>query len=216
MIPEHHTRAGRSTRELADRRYKTRVRFILPMIGVVLLLPAILLYNSNSLSKWGLIGGFVFVGVALVMRSVMKFTDAREEKMIREEKRATRGAEGEEAIGAILDSLGDDYLVLHDVVSPYGNIDHIVIAKHGSLFLLETKAHGGRVSVVNGRVLVNDREPEKNFISQALSNTFWLRDRVREATVCGVRPDYGLIALNARLKSPARGARHLSPDTSTF
>jgi hypothetical protein len=32
----------------------------------------------------------------------------------------------------------------------------------------------------------------------------------------GVRPDYGLIALNARLKSPARGARRLFPDTSTF
>jgi hypothetical protein len=32
----------------------------------------------------------------------------------------------------------------------------------------------------------------------------------------GVRPDYGLIALNAPLKFRARGARHLSPDTFTF
>lgn len=182
MIPEHHTRAGSSTRDLANRRYKTRVRFILPMIGAVLLLPALLLYNSNFFSKWGLIGVFVFAAVALVMRLVMKSTDTREDTMIREEKRATRGAEGEEAIGSILDSLGDEYLVIHDIVSPYGNIDHIVIAKHGSLFLLETKAHGGRISVVNGRVLVNGHEPEKDFIAQTLNNTFWLRDRVRETT----------------------------------
>jgi hypothetical protein len=32
----------------------------------------------------------------------------------------------------------------------------------------------------------------------------------------GVRPDYGLIALNAPLKFRARGARHLSPDTFNF
>jgi hypothetical protein len=102
--------------------------------------------------------------------------------MIRDEKRATRGAEGEETIGAMLDSLGDEYLTVHDVVSRYGNIDHVVIAKHGGLFLIETKAHGGKVSVVNRRVLVNGREPEKDFIAQALKNTYWLRDRVREVT----------------------------------
>ncbi len=32
----------------------------------------------------------------------------------------------------------------------------------------------------------------------------------------GVRPDYGLIALNAPLKFRACGARHLSPDSLTF
>jgi hypothetical protein len=176
------TPAGRSTREMADTRYKARVRFILPMVGVVLLLSGIALYNSNSLSKLGLVGVIVLLGVALVMRFVMNFTDAREQKMIREEKRATRGAEGEEMIGAILDSLGDGYLVIHDIVSPYGNIDHIVIGKHAGLFLIETKAHGGRISVVNGRVLINGHEPEKDFIAQALKNTYWLRDKVREVT----------------------------------
>lgn len=177
-----HTPAGRSVRDLANRRYKARVRFILPMVGVVLLLSGIALYNSKSIPKLGLIGGFLFLGLAGAMRVVMSFTEARERKMIRGEKRATRGAEGEEAIGAILDSLGDEYLVVHDVVSRYGNIDHVVIARHGGLFLLETKAHGGRVSVVNGRVLVNGREPEKDFIAQTLRNTYWLRSRVREAT----------------------------------
>jgi len=174
--------AGRSVRDFIKRRYKARVRFILPMVGVVLLLSGIALYNSKSFSKLGLIGGFLFLGLAVVMRVVMSLTDARERKMIREEKRATRGAEGEETIGAILDTFGDEYLVVHDVVSRYGNIDHVVIAKHGGLFLLETKAHGGRVSVVNGRVLVNGREPEKDFLAQTLNNTYWLRDRVREAT----------------------------------
>jgi hypothetical protein len=175
-------RAGRSTRELAHRRYKARVRFVLPMVGVVLLLSAFLFFNSRFLSKFGLIGAFGFVAVAVVVRSVINLTDAREKKIIREERRAVRGAKGEEAIGSILDSLGDSYLVIHDVDSPYGNIDHIVVAQHAGIFLIETKAHGGRVSIANGRLLLNDHEPEKDFIAQALKNTFWLRDRVREAT----------------------------------
>jgi hypothetical protein len=150
------------------------------MLGVVLLLSGIVLYNSHSFSKPGLSGVLVLLGVFVVV--LMKLTDARERKMIREEKRAIRGAKGEEAVGAILDSFGDDYLVVHDVGSPYGNIDHVVIARHAGIFLIETKAHGGRVSVANGRLLVKGHEPEKDFIAQALKNTFWLRDKVGEAT----------------------------------
>ena len=58
--------AGRSVRDFIKRRYKARVRFILPMVGVVLLLSGIALYNSKSFSKLGLIGGclfFLFFGV---------------------------------------------------------------------------------------------------------------------------------------------------------
>ena len=35
-----------------------------------------------------------------------------------------------------------------------GNIDHVVVAETG-VFLLETKAHGGKVSVATGGLLVN-------------------------------------------------------------
>jgi hypothetical protein len=44
--------------------------------------------------------------------------------------------------------------------------------------LIETKAHGGKVSVVEGSLLVNGHEPEKDFIVQALKNTYWLRDKI--------------------------------------
>jgi hypothetical protein len=203
------TPAGRSTREMADTRYKARVRFILPMAGVVLLLSGIALYNSNSLSKLGLVGVIVLLGVFVVMRVVMNLTDARERRMIREEKRATRGAEGEESIGSILDSLGDGYLVIHDVVSPHGNIDHIVIGKHAGLFLIETKAHGGTISVVNGRVLVNGHEPEKDFIAQTLRNTYWLRDKVREVTGLDIWITPVLVFANAFVEQtpPMKGVR---------
>ncbi len=92
--------------------------------------------------------------------------------------RAIRGAKGEEKIGSILDGLGEDYLIIHDIESPYGNIDHIVISKQSGVFLLETKAHGGRVSVNDGHLLVNGHNPEKDFIAQALNNTYWLKETI--------------------------------------
>jgi hypothetical protein len=177
-MSKHDKRAGRSTREMADKRYRARVRFILPMVGLVILL--LLILNVSKALK---VGGFAFLAVAILVRLVMGFTDAKEKKMIREERRAVRGAKAEEEIGSILAGLsGDYYKFISDVVSPYGNIDHIVIGKRTGLFLIETKAHGGRVSVKNERLLVNGHEPEKDFIAQALRNTYWLRERAHDVT----------------------------------
>ena len=158
---------------MAARRYKNRVWFVLLTIGLVLLV-IVLANNSKALG----IGGFGFLGLIVLARLIMNYSDTRTKKMIKEERRAIRGAKGEEKIGAILENLGEDFLIFHDVESPFGNIDHIVISKQSGIFLLETKAHGGKVSANNGRLLVNGHEPEKDFITQCLNNTYWLRDKV--------------------------------------
>jgi hypothetical protein len=44
--------------------------------------------------------------------------------------------------------------------------------------LIETKAHGGKVKVEGGTLLVNGKLPEKDFIAQALKNSFWLKDEI--------------------------------------
>ena len=93
----------------------------------------------------------------------------RIDRSVKEERRAIRGAKGGELIAAMLEGLGDRFLVFHDLPSPYGNIEHLVVSKQ-TVFLVETKAHGGRVSV-NGQIQVNQRSPEKDFIAQVLSNT---------------------------------------------
>lgn len=174
-------RAGQSTREMAAKRYKNRVWFVLGTFAVVLLI----LFLANNSSALG-IGGLGFLGLIVLARVVMNYSDARTKRMFKEEKRAIRGAKGEEKVGSILETLAEDYLVIHDIVSPFGNIDHIVISKEGGIFLIETKAHGGRVSVKDGHVLVNGHDPEKDFIAQVLRNTYWLRDKVCETI--GVEP----------------------------
>jgi hypothetical protein len=175
-MKSYEKQAGQSTRDMATRRYKTRIWFVLFMLAAALVI-LVLVFNSKALD----IGGFGFFGLLVLYRLIVDFTEVKAKKMKKAERRAVRGAKAEEKIGSILAQLGPDYRVIHDVVSPYGNIDHIVISQQNGIFLIETKAHGGKVSVVEGRLLVNGREPEKDFIAQALKNTYWFRDEIGQA-----------------------------------
>lgn len=56
-----------------------------------------------------------------------------------------QGAEGEEAVGKILEGLREKgWCVIHDVSFGRGNIDHIVVGP-GGIFTIETKSRGGKV-----------------------------------------------------------------------
>jgi hypothetical protein len=58
--------------------------------------------------------------------------------------RWSRGAAGERKVGAILDGLGPDWHVLHDVSLGRGNIDHVLVGPGGA-FTVETKANRGQI-----------------------------------------------------------------------
>jgi hypothetical protein len=166
-------RAGQSTRQMADKRHKLALRAALLMIAAALL---ILVATASS----SLIGiGAVFVLVVLGALLLDKF-EADGYRIVKRQRQAVRGAVAEERIGSLLDGLGEDYLALHDIESPYGNIDHVVLSRLNCVFVIETKSHGGRVTIHNGEILVNGHQPEKGFISQALKNTNWLRDQIRD------------------------------------
>lgn len=66
--------------------------------------------------------------------------------------------------------------------SEFGNIDHVVLSREHGVFLIETKAHGGKVTVVDGKVQVNGKPPEKDFIAQTVRNTQWLSGRLEGIT----------------------------------
>ena len=67
---------------------------------------------------------------------------------------------------------------MHDQVSPYGNIDHIVYDKRGNIFMLETKSHGRNVKAQGDQLLLNGHTFEKDIIGQSLANSFWLKEKI--------------------------------------
>lgn len=174
-----HGKAGKSTRELENKRYLSRVIIVLSGLAIMALF--YLFVSSFILPKSkGLSGIISLVIVAVAIRIVMDTIDKEDRSIRKLEKRASRGAKAEEKIGDLLNQLPDDYAVFHDIESPYGNIDHVVINKRKALFLLETKSHRGEVTYNGTALLIDGRPAEKDFISQSLKNTYWLRDKVKE------------------------------------
>lgn len=166
-------KAGSSTRQMAQKR--RRVTYLI-LLGVLILIIGLAIVYGNR-KTLGLGGGAVML-IILLIRILPDLIEKPINRRIKKARRADRGAIAEENIGDLLAELGEDILILHDVACPYGNIDHVVIGKNSGVFLLETKAHGGKVQLLPDSLLVNGKPSEKDFIAQTLRNTYWLRDEL--------------------------------------
>jgi hypothetical protein len=172
---KYYRRAGKSTREMAKKRRS--LALWIETIGIALFIIGLIeLQNAKALR----IGGTGLTILLILLWTLPDMIGNRVDKKLKEEKRAIRGAKAEEKVGHLLSGLSSDYCVLNDIESPYGNIDHIVLSKNGGVFLIETKAHGGKVWADGEMLLVNGKPPEKDFIAQALKNTYWLRDEISQ------------------------------------
>jgi len=168
-------RAGKSTREGAERRRKSGIgTAIFGLVALFVL--GCFMQNQKELG----IGPEAAVGVFILALLVKVVIESKVNRTYKTEMKYVRGAKAEETIGDLLEQLPSDYLVLHDVNFPYGNIDHVVISTKG-VFLIETKSHHGTVVTNSNGLLINGNLPEKDFIKQALSGTFWLRDEIKDA-----------------------------------
>lgn len=167
--------AGESTRKLARQRRGKQIEIVLLMVIVGIGVVGI----SHYLLSWT---GSTIVGILVLFvgRIALDHLDHRADNEKAKEKRAIRGARAEETIGTLLTQLGKQYLVMHDVRSPYGNIDHVVLSDHG-IFIIETKAHGGHIRTTNNHLLLNNKPLDKDFISQTLSNTYWIKKKIKES-----------------------------------
>lgn len=206
--------AGKSTREMSARRRRTAL--IIFIVGIVFIsILYLILKNAKALG----IGGIGILVLLFLIRFIIPdLVESKVDRTLKTEKRALRGAIAEERISETLDELNEDYNVLHDIESPYGNIDHIVISKHNGIFLIETKSHRGKVESSGNELLVNGKQPEKNFIVQILQNVYWLRDEIDQklgikpwitpvivftnAFVYPVKPIKGISVVNKKIYQP--------------
>jgi|GEM_PF-1597645 hypothetical protein len=88
-----------------------------------------------------------------------------------------RGLKGEFSVNAILSQLGPGCRVLEnlELEKGRGDIDHVVVAPNG-VWVIETKHLDGAVTVKDGRLLVNDRAYQKNFLQQTFAEARAVRD----------------------------------------
>lgn len=196
-----HGKAGKSTRDLENKRYGKRV--IMGLVGLAMMALFYLFISSFILPKSKGISGIISLLIAGIGMRIMADMISKEDKELRKlERRASRGAGAEERIGDLLGQLPDDYAVFHDIESPYGNIDHIVINKKNVIFLLETKSHSGTVTYNGTYLLINNNPAEKDFISQTLKNTYWLKNNLEEQIGMALYVKPIIVFTNAFVKVP--------------
>lgn len=90
-----------------------------------------------------------------------------------------KGAVGEAVIGYVLESFPDNYRVVHDLTTPFGNIDHIVVGPTGA-YVIDTKNWKGTVrSDSNGELLVNGKPTDKQEIKKLTRRIMNIRDKIK-------------------------------------
>ena len=117
------------------------------------------------------------------------------ERLIREAERWERGAAGEAATAAQLDTLrAQGWVVFHDVRwpgRPRANIDHIAIGP-GGVFVIDSKNWAGSIAVRDGVLLQNGRRRESTVAGAgeaALAITGLLGDLPATGVLCFVRDE---------------------------
>lgn len=94
-------------------------------------------------------------------------------------KRWERGAEGETQVAKILTKLPDEYHVIHDLSTPGGNLDHVVVGPTG-VFVLDAKNWRGLVTADGkGELTLNGKPTRKREIGSFVSRVMTVREKVK-------------------------------------
>jgi hypothetical protein len=166
---------GQSARRIADQIYLKRAGVALGGVLALLLCLKLLPVFAGA-------GIGAMVVLIVVMKAIGSTVETKAKAYRKEERKAERGAKAEETVREVLGQLQGPYDVMHDVDTGYGDIDHILLSRDYGVFVLETKSHFGEVTIHNGTLLIGGQQPEKDFIAQALRNTMWLKQRIKETT----------------------------------
>jgi hypothetical protein len=115
--------------------------------------------------------------IALAMIAVAKRIVDRSESWL-------AGGLGERAVGDALSVLeAEGYVVLHDLDTGRGNVDHVVLGPTGA-FVIETKAWKGSVyPAKGGRQLMCNKRDETRALRQASAEAMEIKKRLRGAAI---------------------------------
>jgi hypothetical protein len=117
--------AGKSTREIAEKRRQLRKKLGLSAAVLVILVSCAFLYYLQSGHPALIVTACGFGLFLLFVRNIDRTVIPVMDELHSWEKLAVNGAKAEEKLGTLLDQFSSDYIVLHDVKTDCGNIDHL-------------------------------------------------------------------------------------------
>lgn len=89
-----------------------------------------------------------------------------------------KGVMGEAVIGYILEGFPDDYRVIHDLSTPFGNIDHVVIGPTGA-YVIDAKNWKGVIAADgNEELLLNGKPTQKTEIKNFSRRIMSIKEKI--------------------------------------
>jgi hypothetical protein len=173
-MAKNYGKAGQGARAMGQKRRLLVLLMAIAMFAFGLLL----LTNHATVSKLGLP---LLIAMVFGIKALEPILDKKAAHLIKRAKDAERGAKGEEYVADKLAMLPEGYFSFHDLAFEGFNVDHVVVGPTG-IFVVETKSHRGKVTSNGEKLLLNGRQPDKNFISQAWSQTFHMRNILKDRT----------------------------------
>lgn len=121
---------------------------------------------------------FSILFAVAVLLSV-KWTNKKIKELEAERINFRKGATGEALIGYILEGFPDDYRVIHDLTTPFGNVDHVVIGPSGA-YIIDTKNWKGIVGADgNGELLLNGKPTQKPEVKNLSRTIMSIKDKIK-------------------------------------
>lgn len=169
--------SGRYTSEESVRRFGRNISLLL--VGLIIMSALIgysLAINKLLFSLLGLLlGGIIFF---FLYRIVIK------QERYRFNYR--KGADGEVRVCKTLSLFPDEYNVINDLKTDFGNIDHVVVGPSG-VYVLDSKNWRGIITAdENGEILVNGKPTNKPEVKILTSRVMNIKEKVK--TLCGLDP----------------------------
>lgn len=89
-----------------------------------------------------------------------------------------KGVMGEAVVGYILEGFPDDYRIIHDLSTPFGNIDHVVIGPTGA-YVIDAKNWKGVIGADgNGELLLNGKPTQKTEIKNLTRRIMSIKEKL--------------------------------------
>ncbi len=131
---------------------------------IVGLVPVFIAVFATGISVATALLGYYVLGMILLLLSL----GAGCVGLINGFKRIERyfiGARGEERVSQLLSALSDNYHVFNDFIAGSLHVDHVVLGPAG-IFAVETKFWRGKVTIEDGRILIDGRNPSRSPLTQ--------------------------------------------------
>jgi Nuclease-related domain len=177
---------GEPGRYVSQQAVKKHRRFVLSaFMGCCLLafLMGLLVMYGFAVPKHTLLAAVLIPAVSLILIIlIQRQLDKRMDVYETERINFLKGATGEQIVARKIDDLPDGFCVIHDLATPFGNLDHVVVGPTG-VFVLETKNWKGVIEPDGrGGILHNGRRHLKDAVNPLIVRMMNVRKKI--GTLC--------------------------------